>query len=210
MRGCHDTDKTKGALVEMKEIKKDTPLTKKEQALVDEYFICGMNATEAYLRLHPNTEYNSAKAKASLIMTKVNVKAELQRRFEQKTMQAEEALARLSDFARGDFGEFATALGGIDWIEAKERGLTKLVKKWKVKTVTINGKDEDKEITTEEIELYDAKDANEKILKIHGKFVDKVDLSNKDGSLKPDKLTDEERLQRMKQLAVMIAKEMKE
>jgi len=45
--------------------------------------------------------------------------------------------------------------------------------------------DDDTEIHDVEIELYDAQAAAEKILRIHGKFTEKIDLSNTDGTLKP-------------------------
>jgi hypothetical protein len=59
-----------------------------------------------------------------------------------------------------------------------------LIKKVKQKTVTIMGKGEDSEDTeihTLEIELYDAQAAIRDVLKIHGKFVERQELTGKDG-----------------------------
>ena len=189
------------------EVTETTPLTKKDKALIDEYFYCGCNGTEAYMRLHPKSSYDAARSSVAVILAKPNVRAEVARRFAEKTMQADEALSRLSEMARGDLGDFTSPLGAVDWVTAKEKGLTRLVKKWKVKTITINGKEEDKEINTEEVELYDAQAALEKILRVHGKFTDKLDVTS-DGKPLTKEPTDEEKLQRMKELAVAIAKEL--
>jgi hypothetical protein len=72
-------------------------------------------------------------------------------------------------------------LGGLDFDAAKEAGLTRLVKKYKQRTTTKIGKganDDDTETHDLEIELYDAQAAAEKILKIHGKFVDRHDVTS--------------------------------
>jgi hypothetical protein len=79
----------------------------------------------------------------------------------------------MADIARGDIGEFLNGYGGIDLDEARKRGLTKLIKKIKQRTVTKIGKgdkDEDTEVNETEIELYPADAALERVLKITGKF----------------------------------------
>ena len=75
--------------------------------------------------------------------------------------------------------------------KAQEMGLTGLIKKVKQKTTIYQAKkesEEDREVTELEIELYDRQAALRDILKLHGKFTDKVDLSNSDGSLKPEEM----------------------
>ena len=105
-------------------------------------------------------------------------------------MGVDEALKLTADIARGDIAELMdiSSVGfNLDMEEAKRRGLTKLIKKVKQKTITIIGKKEDsddKEITELEVELYDAQAATRDILKLHGKFTEKIDISNTDGTLK--------------------------
>lgn len=158
------------------EIKELKPLSKKHQRVLDEYLIC-FNQTAAYRVVYPKTTYDSARTASARLFAEDNFLGHLQARLDESTMTAEEALTRLTDMARGDLGEFTNDFGGVDWVIAKEKGLTKLVKKWKVKTITINGKDEDRQITTEEIELHDPQAALRDILKVHGKFTDRVEHS---------------------------------
>lgn len=144
-------------------------LSKKEQLFVSEYLKC-FNATEAYMKLHPRSKRESAWANASRLIGSDKVKDEIKARLAEVHLSSDEALAILAEHARGDLGDFTNDYGSVDWTTARQKGLTKLVKKWKVKTVTINGKDEDKEITTEEIELHDPQSAIEKILRVQGKL----------------------------------------
>jgi hypothetical protein len=96
-------------------------------------------------------------------------------------MSADEALKLTADIARGDVTEFITGFGNIDIDAVRKSGKGRLIKKIKQKTVTKIGKgesDEDTEVLDTEIELYDAQAALRDILKIHGKFTDKVDLTS--------------------------------
>lgn len=154
------------------------PLSDKHQEFVNQYFLCGMNATQAYMNAYPDSSYNAARGSAHELLANPNIQAEISARMNARKMSVDEALVRLSDFAQGDLGEFTNNFGGVDWVEAREKGLTKLVKKWKVRTVTINGKEEEKQITTEEIELHDPQAALDKILRAHGAYKDNDGIGN--------------------------------
>jgi hypothetical protein len=96
-------------------------------------------------------------------------------------MSADEALKLLADQARGDVGEVLDEFGNVDIKTAREKGLTKLIKRVRQKTTTIIGKkesDDDKEITETEVELYDSQAALDKILRVHKKYTDSADASN--------------------------------
>jgi hypothetical protein len=58
------------------------------------------------------------------------------------------------------------------------------------------------------IEMYDGQTSRVNTLKMAGKFTDRVDVTTKGESIAP-KITDGERIERMKQLAVAIAEEIK-
>ncbi len=104
-------------------------------------------------------------------------------------MSADEAVKLLSDQARADIGQFAEAKGNgwiFDMEKAKKSGMTKLIKKIKQKTTVypIKGMEE----TELEIELHDSQAAIDKVLRIHGKYKDNLNLQNFDLS----KLTEEQ------------------
>ena len=76
----------------------DTPieLTDKQRAFVIAYFACNGNGTRAWLKLHPDVKYESAKAQASETLTNINIKAEIKRIWTERAMDGEEAVARMA------------------------------------------------------------------------------------------------------------------
>jgi len=66
----------------------------------------------------------------------------------------------------------------IDLAKLKELGKTHLIKKVRQKTITVNGKDEDKETFIEDIEFHDPQSALRDILKMQGKFKEQIDLTS--------------------------------
>jgi len=167
------------------------PLSKKHQLFVDQYFLCNFNGTEAYMRVYkPNTRA-SARANAADLLADTSIAAAVSTRLSEVHMSADEALELLAGMARGDLSDFMelTTNGfNISLVNKGEDGElqpkpnTRLIRKIKQKTTTIIGKkesDDDKEIHETEIELYDAQSALEKILRVHGKFTEKVEVNNK-------------------------------
>lgn len=134
------------------------------------------------MSVYKKAKYDSARANAAELLAKPNIKAEIEERLKVMQMSADEALILLSDQARGDIGQLmdiSTVGFTLDLYGAKEAGLTKLIKKVKQKTTIFQAKSEsqeDREVTETEIELYDAQSALVDILKIHGKFVTKVQI----------------------------------
>ena len=156
------------------------PLSRKHEKFINEYLKC-WNGTRAYMRVYPKAAYMSAAAGASEFLKNPKISAAITERMNEAHMSADEALEILSAQARGDIGQFADRLGQLDLQAAKEAGISRLIKKFKQKTITKIGKgdtDEDTEIHDVEIELYDAQAAAEKILRIHGKFVDRQDITS--------------------------------
>lgn len=163
------------------------PLSKKHQRVLDEYIICFVQ-WRAYKVVYPKSSDEVARTLASRLFADDNFNAHLLARLNESHMSANEALKLTADIARGDITELLTPLGSVDLDYIRERGLGRLVKKIKVRTITKIGKgdkDDDTEIHDTEIELYDAQSAQRDVLKIAGKYKENVDLSNSDGSLKP-------------------------
>ena len=156
-------------------------LTPKQRLFVD-YYLQSFNASDAARRAgySPKTAY----AIGSENLRKPDIQEVIESRLAEVHMSAEEALKLMADIARGDVGELINDFGGVDISQIRKDGKTKLIKKWKTKTITINGKQEDKEIHTEEIELYPADSAIANILKVHGKFTDRLDVTSGGEALK--------------------------
>lgn len=131
------------------------------------------------MRVYPKSTREAARANAARLIATDNIKAEIQARLDEVHMSADEALKLHGDIARGDIGDLLDNNGLLDIRLAKAQGKTRLLKKIKQKTITRIGKkedDDDVEITEIEFEMYPADAAQERILKIHGKFTDKVEI----------------------------------
>ncbi len=142
-------------------------------AFVNEYFLCNMNATDAYANTHPKASRESARRLASQLLTNVDIQEEIQRRLKEKQLSVDEVLARLGDMARADMRDFIKPIdvgGGrtvimVDLGKALEEGKTHLIKKTKYNAQ--GGL---------EIELHDSQAALLNIGRHHGLFTDKIEV----------------------------------
>jgi len=164
------------------------PLSKRHQVVLDEYLLT-FSQVRAYQKAYPTVTYDSAKSAAARLFATVTFSSHLQSRLDEVRMSADEAVKLLSDMARADIGQFAEAKGNgwiFDMEKAKKSGMTKLIKKIKQKTTVypIKGLEE----IELEIELHDSQAAIDKVLRIHGKYKDNLNLQNFDLS----KLTEEQ------------------
>jgi phage terminase small subunit len=166
----------------MSEGQEPRKLTNRQRIFIDEY-LRSFNATRAALAAGYSEK--TARSIGSENLTKPDVVAEIDERLKESHLSADEALARLADFAKGDIGDLLDDNGLLDIRLAKEKGMTKLLRKIKQKTITRIGKkddDDDVEITEIEFEMHDAQAAIDKILRVSGKYKDTVSLQNPDGS----------------------------
>ena len=158
----------------------------KKQALFVDYYLQSFNASDAARKAGYSEK--TAYSIGHELLRKPEVSEAIQARLSDVHMSADEALKLLADIARGDMAQMMdiSSVGfSIDMSRAKELGLTRLIKKVKQKTVTHlakNESDEDREVIDLEVELYDALGAIRDILKVHGKFVDKVELGGNNGA----------------------------
>jgi hypothetical protein len=156
------------------------------------------NATRAYLRVYPHSSVRSAGANAARLIETDSVKDYIKQRLAEIHMQSDEVLKLLADQARGDLGIFmdvSTVGFSFDLLQRDRNGdlvldengkpikrpETKLIKKIKQKVTTFIGKkddSEDREIVENEIELYDAQAALEKIGRHLDLFPNKVDITS--------------------------------
>ena len=149
-------------------------ISKKQRVWLEEYLVC-FNATEAARRAgyaHPNK-----RGPENL----VRFDEEIKTRLSELVMGADEALARLSEMARGEWGKYVTEKGNLDIEMLVRDGKGYLVKKIKE---TKDGK---------EYEFYDAQRALVDIARAHGVFVEQHEHTGNivveyTGNLNPDEL----------------------
>ena len=137
----------------------------KEQVWLEEYLI-SFNATDAARRAgykHPNVLGPTKKAKFAV---------EISERLAERAMSADEVLQRLAEQARGDAADFLDIdenVAIIDIGKMAAAGKTHLIKKYRVSKDGIS------------VELYDAQAALVHLGKHHGLFVDRKEITGKDG-----------------------------
>jgi len=193
--------KRKIKTVKPTEIVESDGLTIKQRLFIDHYIVC-MNGTEAArLAGYEGNDVTLASV-ASQNLRNHKVLRVVEDRLNAFTMSANEVLIRLTDIARGDIGDVLNSMGGIDPLEAKQRGKSHLIKKFKTKSVTTtsqNGKD-DTDMYEAEVEMYDAQAALTTLMKFHGLLVDRVKVDDwrsdiiallKDGKVTPEQVQHE-------------------
>lgn len=155
--------------------------TRKQQLFIDSYFANGFNATRAAITAGYSED--TAYSQGSRLLKDVEIKAEVERRFDELVLPPAEILARLSEHARGDLGDiWDEESGQIDWKKARAAGKTGLIRRFKHKTIrTTNPKGEDTEIFEDEIELQNPQKALELIGKHRRLFIDRTEISGVDG-----------------------------
>ncbi len=177
---------------EKKELK---PLSKKHQRVQDEYLVC-FNQTRAYMAVYTSVEYDSAKTASARLFANDNFSAHLQARLSEAHMNADEALARETEIGRTGVGFFFKIVD--EWMFnplpeyeiLDERSVLDDTKDPPEKTVSYRVRhavlDMDKVVDPQyrhliksfsnsrrsglRIELYDAQEVHNNVLKMAGKF----------------------------------------
>lgn len=164
----------------------DTPivLSLDEVAFVTAYFKNNMNGTRAYMSLHPNATYDSARALASKTLSNVNILNEIKRIQTENLMTEEEALWRIGAIAKADLFPFIrTGKDGFVYFDLSDSQAMEylfLVKEMETKRerhIEVQGKStEEWEGEWVRIKLHDAYAALRDIAKMHGKLADRHEL----------------------------------
>jgi phage terminase large subunit len=163
-----------------------------DEAFVIEYFNENMNATRAYLNLHPKAEYGSARSSGSQILAKPNIRARIDEVLKEKAMPRDEVLARLGDMARASHRPYiridTDGFIYFDFSHPEALANIHLIKKIKTKRERrVVGAGEEAE-TWEgewvEVELHDPQKALELIGRYYKMFADK-DVPSTDDNKAP-------------------------
>lgn len=167
-------------------------LTIKQRRFVEEY--CkDWNAAGACIRAGYSEKSAANQGYENLM--KPHIKKAIDERVETLCMSANEALIRMSDFARGSFTHFLEIDDEnnvtVDLSSHIAQNHLHLIKKIKQTKRTIMG-DDDKPNITEvytEVEIHDAKDAVSKVLQMHGKLIDRKTIDHTSGGLPVESTT---------------------
>lgn len=146
---------------------KKSKLTPKQQAFIAVY-IQSWNATHAAIQAGYSPK--TARQQASRLLSNVYVADEIEQRLGQLKMSGNEALARLSDIARGDISDFLTVTDeatGIDFEKAIKNGKMHLLKKITFGKGKVS------------FEMYDKQAALNTIAKHHGLLNEKIEIDVK-------------------------------
>ena len=134
-------------------------LTSKQKAFIEQFFINNMNATKAAIAAGYSEK--SAGSIGSENLQKPKIARVINERLKALAMPAEEAIARLADFARSDIGDILDDDGNVDIQKAKRLGKTHLIKS----IAHSRYKTKDFERDEVRVDIYDAQTAVREILK---------------------------------------------
>jgi hypothetical protein len=157
-----------------------TALSPAHKLFVNSYLTNGFNAARAYLKIKPKATYQTACVEGSRLLRNPKVAAYVSSQLDQYGMSAAEALARLAAQARASADDVLSDNGTIDLERACATGAIAAIKKLSTReTITPEGNT----VQHTNLEMYSSQDALEKILRAHGAFKDRVDLTSNDQSL---------------------------
>lgn len=142
-------------------------LTAKQRAFALEYIIC-KNGTEAARRAGYAGDDNALAAAASRLLRNVKVVEFINQRFAEMGMRADEVIARMSEQAAADMGDFIDVRHNwmsINLERAKQNNKLHLIKKIKQGKYGV------------ELELYDAQAAQRTLAQHHGLLKSEVNIN---------------------------------
>jgi len=148
-------------------------ISAKQQVFIDEYLIT-LNASEAARRAGYNGKSNVVGPR---LLADVSIGTEIDRRLKEKHLNADAVLARVSELANSDIVTFAKVRRISDLEKDEYKGKTHVIKKFKSEITTLpNGI----ELEKVELELYGADASLDKMMRYHGLYNDKVDVTWRD------------------------------
>lgn len=156
---------------------KNSPLTDKQEAFIDHYVICKNGTQAARLAGYQGDDKTLSVTASRDLLGNPRIKKQIAKRLEKTTMQADEILARLTDFARADMADFSDV---HDLKDLKDHPLSHVVKKLKFNRKFLRG-DEEGYIEYTEFELHDPKAALDTLAKYHKLLIDKVEHTGEVG-----------------------------
>lgn len=161
-------------------------LTNLQKEFINQYFICGRNATQAVIDAGykiDDPESKKGRATAAAIgyenLRKPHIRDVIESRLKDYAMSANEVIARLTDFATGDLTFLLDKNGDPDLAKAKAYGVTHLIKEWETETTTMIDAKGNGHITVKrKVKIIDPLSALVHLGRYHKLFTDKVELTD--------------------------------
>lgn len=100
------------------------PLTDQQQVFCEHYIMC-WNGTKAAIRA--GYSESSARQQASVLLTKPNIRAYVEKALSEAAMGRHEVIARLTEQARADIRDVVDYEGAFDFAKAEANGAISLV-----------------------------------------------------------------------------------
>lgn len=160
----------------------DVHLTDKQRIFCEKYIQC-WNATQAAREAGYSGNENTLASVGSENLRKPNIRKYIDQRVKEVAMSSNEVLYRLAAWGRGDIAPFLkndNFSEGFDLSTDAAKEHLYLIKKVKQKDRVLSGGDKEDVVVQRklEIELHDAKDAVDKIARIHGMYNDSLDVTS--------------------------------
>jgi phage terminase small subunit len=150
-------------------------LTAKQEKFIASYIRC-LNASKA--ARDAGYAESSAHVRGHELVRNSNIAAIIKEELAKQSMTSEEVVARLAAQARGDIIDLLDpGTLTLDWEKAQAAGVSHLIKKLKQTIIT----NDDQQTEIFEIELYDAQKALVHLGKTMAMFVDRKEVTGKDG-----------------------------
>lgn len=146
-------------------------MSPKHRAFVNEYLRC-FNATEAYARVYSPKQRTTAEVNGSLLLRNTKVAEALEKRMKEQALSVDEALAILSGFAKGSMKDV------VEFVDGLSQPLVKITPE-NVHLIKEYDRDSMGRIS---VKIEDRQAALDKILKVHGAYISKHEITGKDGA----------------------------
>lgn len=160
-------------------------LTDKDLRFIDHYFMCGYNATQAYMSIHPKCKITSARAEGWKTLVKPHIREEINRRETLKRSEHKLTVAHvenlLRDFAEVDVLDIFTEQGDLKPLSEIPPSARRAIASIEVEEVWSGRGAEATSHLVKKVKLVDKRGAAELLGKWKKMFTDKVEHSGADG-----------------------------
>ena len=167
----------------------DPNISTTDLLIFKEYFSNGMNGTRAWMATHPDSQYDSASVSFLKWLRNARISPIMEKVRSGLAMDVFEAVARMGAIARGDIRHFlvkgADGFMYIDISNPEAQAHMHLVEQIETKRerriVGYGEQAEEFEGEWVKVKLHSAPAAQRDILKMHGKFINRTEITGKDG-----------------------------